>query len=263
VAAWCSLKGLSPWLGLVYAFFVGNVVAFTRDLNEPLAFALVAVAVYAYERWPRQRLWAGLVFGLSALGRESTLIFGALYVLRYLWEEMRRRGRPGRLGRVGAFTALVFAPALLWQGFLIAWLGRSGLGQGTGLINFPFSSLWNIYRQTGLKDLTLEVVEVVVVPGLVCMGAGLYFLWRSREARLRPEVWALIANALLFVVLLPLGSMIDIYAAGRITIPIVLAAIYSLAHVSSRGWFWFCSGLWLASSVAYVLNPLFELFNRG
>src|SRR5436190_6486113 len=41
VAAWCLESGLSPWLGLVYAFAIGQVVAFTRDLNEPLAFALV------------------------------------------------------------------------------------------------------------------------------------------------------------------------------------------------------------------------------
>src|SRR5436190_7213486 len=34
VAAWCKARGLSPWLALVYTFFVGQVIVFTRDLNE-------------------------------------------------------------------------------------------------------------------------------------------------------------------------------------------------------------------------------------
>ena len=68
VAAWCLEHGLSAWWGLVFAFYVGQVVSFTRDLNEPIAYGLVAVAVYVFERWPERRLWSAVAFALAGLG---------------------------------------------------------------------------------------------------------------------------------------------------------------------------------------------------
>ena len=69
-------------------------------------------------------------------------------------------------------------------------------------------------------------------------------------------------SAVLFVLLLPLGSVLDIYAAGRVTLGVVLAAIFSLVVIKSRGWFYFCAGLWLAASVAYLANPVLELLHK-
>jgi hypothetical protein len=266
VAAWCLESGLSPWLGLVYAFAVGQVIAFTRDLNEPLAFALVALAVYIYERRPRHRLWAGLVFGLAALAREAALIFGALYALRGIWEwghsKQKAEGRKGRHGGTApTFAALAIGPAVAWQVFLLLWLGKTGLNEGQGLLQAPLSPFYYLYP---LRPETLDVIQIIVVPGVVCLAVGLLLIWKSQVARRSAAVWAMVLNVLLFVLLLPLGSLIDLLAAGRVSLGVVLAAIYSLVYTRSRGWFYFCAGLWLAATAAYLANPVLELLHgRG
>src|SRR6185503_13323493 len=134
VAAWCLANKLNPWLALVYAFAIGQVVAFTRDLNEPLAFALVALAVYIYHVHPRHRLWAGLVFGLSALAREATLVFGVLYsIVNFgFWtstdadSNSRFTIQYSKLPQAIAFAALAIGPAVVWQVVLQLWLGGRG-----------------------------------------------------------------------------------------------------------------------------------------
>ncbi|MDQ3928302.1 MAG: hypothetical protein M3328_04040, partial [Chloroflexota bacterium] len=84
LAAWCLKHRLTPWLALVYTFCIGQVLAFSRDLNEMLAYSLVAVGVYFLDCLPHRSLnWllAGLTFGLAGLARETTLIFPFLFAL--------------------------------------------------------------------------------------------------------------------------------------------------------------------------------------
>jgi hypothetical protein len=273
VAAWCLERGLSPWLGLVYAFAIGQVIAFTRDLNEPLAFSLVALAVYIFERRPQYRLLAGLLFGLAALAREAALIFGALYAFWILdfgfWIDHsnpksgcplghQNRGAPWAT-KIG-FILLAIGPALAWQGFLLLWLGKTGFGEGQGMLQVPLSPFYYLYP---LRPETLDVIQTIVVPGVVCLGVGLFLIWRNEAARRSPAVWAMVLNALLFVLLLPLGSLIDLLAAGRVSLGVVLAAIYSLVYSRSRAWFFVCAGLWLAATAAFLANPVLELLHSG
>jgi hypothetical protein len=98
---------------------------------------------------------------------------------------------------------------------------------------------------------------------VVCLGAGLLLIWRNEAARRSAAVWAMVVNAVLFVLLLPLGSLIDLLAAGRVSLGVMLAAIYSLVYTRNRGWFYFCAGLWLAASVAFLANPVLELLHGG
>src|SRR5205823_7627719 len=50
VALWLVKHGLSPWPALLYGLFPGLIVTAFRDLPEPLAFALAALAVLAFVR---------------------------------------------------------------------------------------------------------------------------------------------------------------------------------------------------------------------
>jgi hypothetical protein len=84
VALWCRARKLSPWLGLVLAFYIGQVVAFSRDLNEILAYSLVAVAVYLFDRATPCPILAAVCFGVSVLARETTLLFALVYALALL-----------------------------------------------------------------------------------------------------------------------------------------------------------------------------------
>ncbi|HKP53377.1 MAG TPA: hypothetical protein VJ183_12095 [Chloroflexia bacterium] len=259
VAAWCRRRALSPWLALVYVFYVGQVMGFVRSLNEPLAYALVALSIYLFERFPRYRLWAALVFALAALARESTLIFPLLYALHLFFESAPGLTFTRRLRKGILFLAVSIIPAAVWQVWLLSWLGSAGWGQGAGLFRIPLSGLLDLYP---LGPSTLEVVEVVIVPGLLCFCVAASALWRDPLVRRRAELWALLFNYLLLVTLLYPDPLIELYGAGRISIPVVLAAIYSLALVRSRWWFYCCGGLWLVSTISYLLNPISELLHH-
>ncbi len=85
LAAWLRRKGLSPWFAGLYGLFPGLLIALQRDLTEPLAYGLVACAVYLFDFGGRRGVvWAGLAFGAAALARETTVIFAALFALSIL-----------------------------------------------------------------------------------------------------------------------------------------------------------------------------------
>lgn len=259
VAAWCRLRGLSPWLALVYAFYVGQVLAFVRDLTEILAYVLVAVGVYLFDRSPRGFVWSAISFGLAGLTRETTLIFPVLYALFMLFGGTGD-GQRVRPLRVLLFAVLSIGPAVAWQIYLISWLGKLGLGSGPGFSSLPFEGLYDRYPLRG--DALVEIAPVIA-PGVICLGASILYMVRSRATLRRVELWCLSLNALLFAVLLPTASTVEIYASGRIAVPVVLAAVFSLAWVPSRNWFYFCAGLWTTTSLFFVTNPLLQLLHGG
>ena len=84
-------------------------------------------------------------------------------------------------------------------------------------------------------------------------------MWKREEARKRVEMWALGMNALLFAVMLPSPSLVDLLAAARVIMGVVLGAIYVLPYVQSRAWFYICAGIWLSATAIYLLNPVLEL----
>jgi hypothetical protein len=253
VAAWCKRQELSPWLALVYAFYVGQVLAFTRDLTEVLAYALVALGVYLYKR---NRVLSATLFGLAVLARETTVVFATLYALFLLVGSGASTGR--RLRDAALFGTIAIGPAVVWQLFLVSWIGNLGWQQATGPVWLPFSGLLALYP---LSQPVLEVVQAVIVPGVVCLVAGLWAMWRM-EAWRRVECWALVLNALLFVLLLPSASLTDLLGSARVATGVVLAAIYALPYAGGRAWFYFCAALWLVPTVTYLLDPLASLFIR-
>jgi len=95
VALWFVKRGLSPWPALLYGLFPGLIVTVFRDLTEPLAFGLAALAALAFDRARTRRLvLSALLFALAILTRETIVPFalaGAAVLVLY----DRRRLQPG------------------------------------------------------------------------------------------------------------------------------------------------------------------------
>ncbi|MDQ3705568.1 MAG: hypothetical protein M3437_10165 [Chloroflexota bacterium] len=257
VAAWCKSRQLPPWLALVYAFYVGQVIAVTRSLNEPLAFALVATAIYIFDRYKRYRWVAAIVFGLAGLARETTLVFPAIYTLLLA----RQRDLPAgeRLRTSGQLMVLALGPSVVWQIIIWMWLGSFGFTRGPGIMAVPFESLGWLYT---FDRRTLDTIQSVLLPALIAVGATILIVWRKRTLIAQPKIWMLLVNAFFFVILLPPAAFWEIYASARIAMPVVMASTYLLAWSNQRTWFYICAGMWLAYSATYILNPAYNMLDR-
>ncbi len=98
-----------------------------------------------------------------------------------------------------------------------------------------------------LQGLQIVVVDCVILPALICAGMGLWALTRGSRS---VAVWALLANVLFLVVLLPADSYIDHFAAARISTGVVLAALYAVPAFdeltgTKRLWLLACALLWM------------------
>ena len=83
LALWLRARSYSPWFALLYAAYPGLIFCVARDLTEPLAFALVAVAFLVFDAARASRIvaTAGL-FVVAGLTCETTLVFAAVAVLK-------------------------------------------------------------------------------------------------------------------------------------------------------------------------------------
>lgn len=259
LAAWLKRKGISPWLALSFAFYPGIFCALQCDLVEALAYALVAVAVYLFDFGGQWRLvGSGAAFALAMLTRETTVVFAGCYGLALLaagapagsdvpgahvlsgWlTRLRDNWRPA-----AAFFATAFLPVVIYKVFLFWWLGDPGMRGDQYPLRLPFAGLFDYWPWDSNQYMQ---IECVILPALICAGMGLYALYRRQW---RPEISALLANILLFVVFLPGGSYDNIFGSGRVAAGVVLAALLSvptLDHITGRrrAWLLACVVFWL------------------
>lgn len=249
VGAWLRRKGISPWLALIYGLSLGMFIALNGDLTEPLAYAFVALAVYLLDFGGRRRLLAaGTAFALAVLTRETTAVFPIVYGCWFLLGGGmvgRLRERVTTNWRLSAtLLSVALLPYACYKLFLFLWLGSLGAPASVRFEALPFAGLAHYWPWSGFQY--VEVLSVVL-PAMICAAAAL----RALPTRLgSPAIWALLANVLLFVLLLPASSYIDQFASSRITLGVVLAALYCIpdldAHYSGRR-------LWLALSAALWL----------
>ena len=247
LAAWLRRKGVSPWFAAVYGLYPGVLVSLQRDLTEPLAYALVVLAIYLFDFGGKRRLlWAALAFAVAGLTREVTLIFAAAYAGALLLQG--NAGSPWRQ-RVAAnwrralgLASLAALPLALWELFLWRWIGA--LSAGGGLAPFPIGLL-----DAGEFQLSRQPPEIigVVVPGLIC---GVLAVRALVVGIRRAEIVALLANVVLLVLLQPGSVYIAYTSIGRAAVAIVLAALLCLPFLSqlklrSQLWLWAPVALWL------------------
>src|SRR6185369_1874398 len=108
---WLVERGVPRWYGLLYPLYVGTVMAYSRDLTEPLAYALASAGVLAW--LDQRRTTAVALLALAGLTREATLLFPAALAIA---EALSRRW-----DRAVA-AALAALPLALWYRYLVAGL---------------------------------------------------------------------------------------------------------------------------------------------
>jgi hypothetical protein len=234
LAAWLRRRSCSPWYALAVGLYPGLLVGVQRDLNEPLAYALVAAAIYFYDFGGKHRhVWAGLVFGLAGLARLTTLVFPLCLVAFMLvagppGQTFRHRLR-ANAARSGMFAFLSFAPFVIYAAFLYAWLGS--VANVPLLERVPFEGLIES-RSWALKRQGVDMA-FILLPSLVAAGTVIAAV---RAGFRRVEFAYLILNVVCFVVLLHRLSYGDGYpSAGRITTGVVLAAVLCLPWLRAAG----------------------------
>jgi len=234
--------GASRWYALAYGLYGSQLLALRADLNEPLAQALVQLAMLA---WARERRWlAALGFGLAALSKETALIF----LLAYLIYTLRHRA-----WRWSIVLGLGAIPFVLYQGLLWAWLGELGIGSG-GAGATPFSLVplggWLQIAQVKLSAflaISLLVVPMSVLPaiaGLVLSGRGLA---RGED---HPLVFCLLLHSAM-ILFLPSSTFRELAAMVRLTHGLMVSTLlYGALRRSSRILNY--SVLWVATNVLLV-----------
>jgi hypothetical protein len=217
VALWLLTRGFSPWPALLYGLAPGLIVGVFRDLTEPLAFGLAALAVLAFDHERTRRLaLSALLFACAVLTRETIVPFALAGAAALALEDRRWR-------RAVAFAAATCGPLLLWRLVVALWLNESTqeVGHERGWV-LPLHGIWSWWPFDGAHWL---IVLAVTLPALAA-GAGALVLLRRRRCLVPAGL--LLVNVLLYVVWLPRAVNIDEAAASRAAIGVVLAALYCL-----------------------------------
>jgi hypothetical protein len=259
IASWLRRRGQSTWWALVYALYPGVFQGLQTDVNEPLAYALVAVAVYVLELGGRRRvLWAGLAFAVAALTRETTLLFPAIYAAAGL---VRNQGKE-RLGGV-ALALLAAGPYVAYKGFLAVHFGSLGVGFSAGggeLAALPLGGLLS-FDQSDPREWIQLVGEVLPTTMIAALAAV-----RLLRGAPRWELLAYLANYTVLVLFLQRSSYFSYYDSGRVQTGVVLAALLAVPallgtrdapgpRTTRRGVLAAASLLWFAVVPAGLVTP--------
>jgi hypothetical protein len=232
VALWLRARGAPPWPAALFGLYPGMIFSAFRDLTEPLAFGLAALAALAYDARRTRRLVAsGALFALAALTRETVVPF-ALAGAAALALHDKGNGDTWRSPRVWRrsllFTAGTCGPLLVWRQVVAAYVHEptqeTGGGVGWAIPFHGIASYWPFDPQHRL------IVLTVILPTLA-VAVGALFLFRRAPV----AAALLLANVLLYVVFLPDSVDVDYGAASRAAIGVMLAALYCLPEWRPSG----------------------------
>jgi hypothetical protein len=227
LGSWLRRKGISSLFATLYGLYPGLLVALQRDLTEPLAYGLVACAVYLFDfgGW-RGVLGAGSAFGAAALARETTIVFAVLFAVSIL------AGRPNAseadnvrdcLARFAVFSLLALVPVAIWTLELWSWLGTAEQGRDN-LTAVPFGGIF----ENSLR-LARQPVELVFVALPAVILATVAAPLRTRPGRV--ERLCLIANVLAIIVFASGSVWVAYTSIGRVSVAVVLAALLCLPYL--------------------------------
>jgi hypothetical protein len=240
LALWLLRRGRSPWFAALYGLWPGMVFAVFRDLSEPLAYFLAALAVLVFDvRSNRRVAAAAALLAVSMLTRETTIAFAFALALALAIAD-RRWLRPL------AFLAGALLPMVAWRVIVTQWLHATTIDHtGGSKVLLPFYGMWSWHPWDANHSLIYWTVDVPFI--LAGLGA-LYLLWRRTSI-----VWAVLVllNVALFVVFIPHVVTIDYGAAGRAAAPALIACLYAVPAVRSR--LVLGAGAFLLSPVWFVL----------
>jgi len=235
VALWFVKRGFSPWPALLYGLFPGLIFTAFRDLTEPLAFGLAALAVLTFDvKRTRRLVLSAVLFALAVLTRETIVPF-ALAGAAALALDDRHRIQAGlwwqRWRRAVAFAAATCGPLLLWRLVVTIWINQptQEVGHERGWF-LPLHGIWSWWP----FDTEHRLIVVAVTLPTLAAAAGALILLRRRRCLVLAGL--LLVNVLLYVVWLPRSVYVDYAAASRAAVGVVLAALYCLPAWWRSAW---------------------------
>lgn len=218
LARWLENRNQPAWPALLYGLSPGLLVAVQRDLAEPLAYALVIAAVYAFDvRHRRQWALSALLFALAVLTRQTTAIFAVVAALFVARTHSKRRAL--------AFIAVALLPYLVWYGVVRAWLPR--VDPSGNFTPVPLAGLLKGYGHSFFR----QGVSFLTV-SLPALAFAVVALRHLRDPTGWPAALAVVLNALAFVVF---GSDSGAFPArSRILLGVALAFVWLVPHLTTR-----------------------------
>ena len=207
-------------------------------LTEPLAYGLVQVALWAWDRGRRGA--TGGLLALAALAKETTLIVAAGLLLCLA---LQRRWR--ETAWLGLVTGLPFAA---WQGVLWRWLGTPGVGAGgamaTAFEAIPFRGLLRVAEVSWPVFWMLLAIQgpLFVLPTVWALLVSVRDLLRGLR---HPWITVLLAQAVTLP-FLPFSTWREPLAVARLATGLVAATVLYGALRRSRRILGY-SFLWLAT----------------
>jgi hypothetical protein len=244
LARWLVSEHASPWYALVYAFFVGTLMAYSRDLTEPLMIACAVAGVVAWERG-RMPL-AALSLASSALAKETALVF----ILACTVQAFCRRRWRHVLWAAGSVL-----PMALWQAVLWMRYGRLPLLSGASA-----NALWplaGILGQVSEDPGRLFALITVALPALWLTLFGALKLTNEPESL----VWWLVFLHAFVLLFLPPEVYDHLMHAGRNASGLVASVVLCVPALNLRqrqlAALWFCLPclIWLVPILRWTPWP--------
>lgn len=244
LAWWLASNKTSPWYALIYPFYVGTVMAYSRDLTEPLMAALVIAGILAWES--NRPIYAIALMALASLAKETALVFVAALAIHSLLKR-----DPLRL----LWASVSALPAILWQAFLAVEYSRIPFFSGP-----PMSAIWplaGILGQLSWDPGRLFAFLTVAIPAVALT---LSAMWRLGEDPTVLEWWLVLLNALALL-FLPADVYDHIMHAGRNAIGLVLSMVLCVPFLSAGhrrlAAVWLCapSLIWLVPILRWTPWP--------
>lgn len=207
---WVTAQNLPAWYGAIYPLFVGTLLAYSRNLTEPVAFCLAAIGFIS---WSRQRYFMAVVaLACAALTKELALLFVRGLALAIVVQRQWRH------------LLLVLAaslPLILWEVYLWQRFHTLPFTAGPSLELIPLTGI--------VPHLTTEPGRVtalvsIAIPALLLLVVAAQGLVRQPDSA---ALWILLLNCIV-TVLLPIGVYDHIMHAGRNASGMVLATIFCL-----------------------------------
>ena len=216
LAKWLRSQSLSPWFALALPLYVGTIMAYSRDLVEPLAYSLVAGGTIS---WLRKRQAAAVILlAFASLTKETA----ALFVFGLSLAEIAR-GKP----KLSLILLASLLPAVAWQAYLYAQFKSIPLLAGPALELVPLKGvLANLSADPG----RVSALLFVALPAVGLLALSLRELAREPRAH---AIWLLCLQCL-FVMLMPPGVYDHIMHAGRNAMGMVLAVVLSMPSLDVR-----------------------------
>ena len=207
ITRWLLAGGLSRWWGLAYPLFVGTLMSYSRDLTEPIAYALALAGVLA---WLGERRTAALgLLALATLARESTVLFVVGLAIAEL---------AGRRWWQVALLAAACAPMLAWQLYLAAQLGALPVTRSAPLSLLPARG---VFTALSAEPGRVSSFLFLGVPVLALTPVAVAAVWRAPRD---PLAW-FVALHWAFVLIFPAAVQQHLLDASRSAAGLLLALL--------------------------------------